>query len=894
MTVRNLEHLFRPKSVVVIGASAREHSVGATVLNNLLENRFNGTVMAVNPKYKMLSGMPVYAKVRDLPIVPDLAVICTPPSTIPSLIAELGALGTKAAIVLSAGLTRQEVAAMLEVAKPHLLRIAGPNCVGVLVPGIGMNASFAHRAAQPGKLAFVSQSGALTTAVLDWASSKGIGFSHFISLGDSADVDFGDVLDYLASDTSTSAILLYVESVCAARKFMSAARAAARNKPVIVIKAGRVAEGARAAASHTGALAGSDAVYDAAIRRAGMLRVYTTDELFNAVETLACAHPITGDGLAIMTNGGGAGVMATDALVLGGGKLASLAAPTLERLRTYLPSTASIANPVDIIGDAPAERYLSALQALLDDPTAGAILCIHAPTAIVPNETVAAAILPMIRKASRNVFTCWLGGDGMEPGRRLFREAGVPTYDTPEQAVRAFQQVVDYRRNQDLLMETPASMPQEYTADATAAYRVIQAALATGRTLLSEPESKAVLAAYGIPVVETQIAVTTVDVARTAEEVGFPVVLKVLSPDITHKSDVGGVALNIETAEQAQHAAQRMERQLRALRPEARLTGFTVQKMVPAAADATELIVGAATDVVFGPVILFGEGGTAVEAIADRAIGLPPLNMNLAKDLVSRTRIARLLAGYRNQPSIKHDALYLALVQISQLVCDIPEIQEIDINPLLADETGVLALDARIVIGSAKPNRLAIKPYPKEQEESLTWNGTPILLRPIRPEDEPQYRDLLSALTPEDMHFRFFCTVRQLPHSQLARLTQIDYDREMAFVATGSTADGSQGILGSVRAVADPDNIHSEFAITVRSGIQGRGLGKLLLQKIISYCRQRGTRELVGEILADNSRMLALAKQLGFRIQQEALEPGVMRVKLPLQPQVEELSEQNI
>lgn len=891
MTVRNLQHLFLPKSVAVIGASSREFSVGATVLNNLLESRFSGTVMAVNPKYKMLSGMPVYAKVKDLPIVPDLAVICTPAPTIPRLIAELGELGTKAAVVLSAGLSKQDVAAMLEVAKPHLLRIVGPNCVGVLVPGIGLNASFAHRAALPGKLAFVSQSGALTTAVLDWASSKGIGFSHFISLGDSVDVDFGDVIDYLAGDASTSAILLYVESVRAARKFMSAARAAARNKPVIVIKAGRAAEGARAAASHTGALAGSDGVYDAAIRRAGMLRVYSTDDLFDAVETLAYAHSITGNGLAIMTNGGGAGVMATDALVLGGGKLAALSDSTVGRLRNCLPSTASLANPVDIIGDAPAERYTSALQALLDDPQAGAILCIHAPSAIVPNQTIAAAMLPMIRQSSRNVFTCWMGGEGVEPGRRLFREAGLPTYDTPEQAVRAFQQIVDYRRNQDLLMETPASVPDEYMVDTSAARKIIQAALAAGRTLLSEPESKAVLAAYGIPVVETRIASSATDVAQLAEEVGFPVVVKILSPDISHKSDVGGVALSLETAEQVTQAALMMERHLKVLRPEARLTGFTVQKMAQAT-DAVELIVGVATDAVFGPVILFGHGGTAVEAIADRAIGLPPLNLNLAKDVVSRTRVARLLAGYRNRPAIKHDALYLALVKVSQLVSDLSEVKEIDINPLLADEDGVLALDARIVIGPAQPHRLAIKPYPKKLELPLQWNGTPIMLRPIRPEDEPQYRDMLTALTQEDMHFRFFCAVRQLQHSQLARLTQIDYDREMAFVAVGAMEDGSENILGSVRAMADPDNIRAEFAVSVRSGLQGRGLGKLMMQKIIEYCRQRGTREMVGEILADNTRMAALAKQLGFLFQPEPHEPGVMRVNLPLQTEAKTHGEQ--
>ncbi|MCW3478939.1 bifunctional acetate--CoA ligase family protein/GNAT family N-acetyltransferase [Neisseriaceae bacterium JH1-16] len=892
MTIRNLDHLLRPRSVVVIGASAREHSVGATVLKNLLHGGFGGAVLAVNPKYRTLAGIQVYASVKALPVTPELAVICTPPATIPTLIAELGEHGTKAAIVLTAGLTqardgdgRSITAAMLEAAKPHLLRIVGPNCVGVLVPSIGLNASFAQIGALPGRLAFVSQSGALTAAVLDWASAEGIGFSHFVSLGDGADVDFGDMLDYLASDGGTSAILLYVESIRAARKFMSAARAAARNKPVVVVKAGRAPEGARAAASHSGALAGADDVYDAAIRRAGLLRVYSTDELFNAVETLARSRPMLGDALTIMTNGGGAGVLATDALVLGGGRLASLSETTADRLRAVLPSTASVDNPVDIIGDAPGERYVAALQALRDDPATGAVLFIHAPTAIVPTADIATAVLPLVREFPVNVFTSWLGGESVAEARRLFHDAGMPTYDTPEQAVRGFLQAVEYRRNQDLLMETPPSMAEPGGKDPAAARAVIQATLAAGRTVLSEPESKAVLAAYGIPVVDTRIAPTVDEAVRIATELGFPVALKTLSPDITHKSDVGGVALNLATAEQVRQGAQAMERQVCTQRPQAQLSGFTVQRMAPTS-DAIELIVGVATDAVFGPVILFGHGGTAVEAIGDHAIGLPPLNATLARDLVSRTRVARLLRGYRNRPAVPHDAVEQTLVQLSQLLCEQPEIREIDINPLLADEHGVLALDARIVVAPievAAPERLVIRPYPKELEESLTWNGVSVLLRPIRPEDEPRYSDFLKALTAQDMHFRFFDTLRQLPHSQLARLTQIDYDREMAFVAMGVDEQGRECLLGTVQAMADPDNQRAEFAIAVRSGLQGHGLGTILLRKIIRYCYQRGTAELVGEVLAENTQMLALAKEAGFRARRDTDSAGVVRVSLALQ-----------
>ena len=873
MTVRNLNHLFRPKSVALIGASPKPHSVGATVLTNLLQGGFSGTIMAVNPKYKTLGDLPVYPSVKALPTTPDLAVICTPPATIPLLIAELGERGVKAAIVLTAGLNQvvdshgvSIKTAMLEAAKPHLLRILGPNCVGLLVPVVGLNASFAHTNALPGKLAFVSQSGALTTAVLDWANSKNIGFSHFISLGDSADVDFGDVLDHLGSDPDTGAILLYVESIRAARKFMSAARAAARNKPVLLVKAGRAPEGAKAAASHTGALAGSDNVYDAAIRRAGMLRVYSMEDLFNAAETLARSNPFSGDRLTIMTNGGGAGVLAADAVALGEGKLASLSEETLRKLDEVLPSMWSHGNPVDIIGDAPVERYVDTLKILQQDSQTDAILFIQAPTAIVPSKEIATALSIVLAQSRRNVFACWLGGDAVTEARKIFREAGIPTYDTPEQAAWAFQQVLNYRRNQELLMQAPPSAPADFAPNIDKAREVVQAALASGRNMLTEVEAKAVLAAYAIPIVETRVARTPEEAEAVAKELGFPLAVKILSPDITHKSDVGGVALDQESAEAVRVTAEAMHRRLGELYPQARLTGFTVQRMARRP-NAFELIVGVATDPVFGPVILFGQGGTAVEVIADRAIGLPPLNFNLARELVSRTRISKLLAGYRDRPPVDHAALHLTLTKVSQLVCDMPEIVELDINPLFVDENGVIALDARIGVAPAAAdgyNRLAIRPYPKELEEWIEWDGKRVMLRPIRPEDEPGHTQFFDSLTLDDVRFRFFGSIRQLAHSQMARLTQIDYDREMAFIAVERGDDGRDLTLGVARAVADPDNIRAEFAIIMRSDMKGRGLGAILLKKIIRYCRDRGTQELVGQVLAENTRMLNLAKNLGF------------------------------
>lgn len=844
--------------------------------------------MPVNPKHRAIDGKRCYASVAELPATPELGVICTPPRTVPGLIAELGARGTKAAVVLTAGLNapgddgRSLRAAMLDAARPHLLRILGPNCVGLLVPGVNLNASFAHTSAVPGKLAMVAQSGALTTAMLDWAKTRGIGFSHFVSLGEGADVDFGDVLDYLGSDPETRAILLYIESITAARKFMSAARAASRNKPVIAVKAGRVPAGAEAAASHTGALAGSDEVYDSALRRAGMLRVDTTQALFDAAETLARAKPLYGNRLAILTNGGGPGVMATDALVLGGGHLATLSSTTLDRLNAVLPPTWSRANPVDIIGDAPAERYAAALEALLDDSGIDAVLLIHAPTAIVSSETIARACKAVATKTSRTILSCWLGGDGVRAADTVFREAGIPTYATPEEGVRAFMQLVDYRANQALLMETPSAAPGTINVDSNSARKVIASALAEGRPLLSEPGARQVIAAYGIPVVASATANSVSEAAAAAARLGYPVALKIVSPDISHKSDVGGVALDIAGEAVLVVAAESMLKRCAELRPGARLEGFTVQKMVMRGR-AHEVIAGVATDAVFGPVLLFGEGGTAVEVIADRAIALPPLNRALARQLVSRARVAKRLAGYRDRPPIDFEALYSVLVQLSQLVIDFPEVQELDINPLLVDEKGVVALDARIKIAAVSDatRRLSIRPYPAELEEMIELNGLKLQLRPIRPEDEAQHSQFLARIDAEDIQLRFFHAIGTLDHTQLARLTQIDYDREMAFIAVSQGDGNSPETLGVVRAIIDPDRTRAEFAILVRSDIKGKGVGAALLKKIVRYCREQGVVEIVGDVMRSNQRMLALARFLGCEVE-PGLEPALVRVRFPL------------
>ncbi len=866
MSIRNLDCLLLPESIVLFGASDRIGSVGATVWRNLHAGHFAGAIYGVNPRLARLDGEPVFARPADLPAVPDLAVLCTPPGTVPGLIDELGRLGTRAAIVMTAGLTNEQKRATLDAARPHLLRVLGPNCVGLLSPHLGLNASFAHTDALAGEVAFVSQSGALLTAVLDWAKSRGIGFSHLVSLGERADVDFGDLLDYLASDARTRSILLYIESIESPRKFMSAARAAARNKPVIVVKAGRAGSGVKAAASHTGALAGSDIVFDAAIRRAGMLRVDTLQDLFMATETLARFGGNRDEAMTLMTNGGGAGVMAADAAAMAGIPLQALSDAVREKLDKLLPPTWSRGNPVDIIGDAPVSRYTGTLEALLADRTSGAVLFMHAPTAIVRSDEIARACAPIVTRTPGRVMACWLGDDSVADARRIFEAAGVPDYPTPEEAVRAFAMLATYRRNQALLLEAPTAS-ENGRADVAAARAIIDGVLAAGREMLSEMEAKEVLRAYRIPVVSTvEVEPSAEAAAKAARELGYPVAIKILSPDVTHKSDVGGVQLNLRDEAALRRAVGEMLARVRKVMPPIRIAGLTVQAMVTRPF-ARELIVGASLDPLFGPVLLFGQGGTAVEVLADRAIGLPPLNRVLAAELISRTRVAKLLAGYRDHPPAKLDAICDVLIALSQMLADLPELAELDVNPLLADHQGVVALDARIRVSrklGAGAAHFAITPYPAELAETVQWNGETIFLRPIRPEDEPQHREFIDALQPEDLRLRFFSVRREMPRSELARLAQIDYAREMAFIAVRTLPDGRSQTVGVVRSVIDPDNIDAEFAVIVRSDLKARGLGRILMRKMIAFLTGRGTQRMVGYVLRENDSMRKLARSLGF------------------------------
>jgi acetyltransferase len=859
--------MFNPGSVAVIGASQRPGSVGAVTFANVLAAGFHGPVYAVNIRHRTVAGQAAYRSVDDLPAAPDLAVICTPAQAVPGIVRALGRKGCRAAVVLSAGLDAALRQDMLDAARPNLLRILGPNCLGLLAPGIGLNASFAPANALPGRVALVAQSGAMLTAVLDWANQRRIGFSRLVSLGEACDVDFGDILDYLAGDPATDAILLYVESLHEARKFMSAARSAARAKPTIVMKSGRHPKAAQAAFSHTGAMAGADLVYEAAFRRAGALRVNSTTALFDAVSMLGQRRQPAGPRLAIVTNGGGPGILATDAMEDAGGVFAELSADTLARLDAVLPPAWSHANPVDIVGDAPPQRYRDALEVLLKSGDADAVLLIHAPTAIAASADIARLVLPTLAQAPIPVLTAWMGGASVGEARRLCADAGLPVFETPEAAVAGFQQMVQFRANQQMLLQLPAADKTPESA-APLARALVAEHLAAGRFELGMLESTQLLGVYGIDVAPMEAADSPAAALAAARRLGYPVALKAVAAGASHKSDVGGVALDLRD-EAALLAAIASMRESFAQAPGiGPLSGFVVQAM---ASDRTacELIAGISTDPVFGPVVLFGRGGVEAEVLGDRAVALPPLNHVLAGELVGRTVAARLLAGYRNRPPARLDQVREVLIAIARMATDLPELLEMDINPLLAGAGGVLALDARIRLAPAKPGRaphahLAILPYPAHLAQQVRWRDAELCLRPIRPEDAAAHQAFFARLSAEDIHFRAFSSLRELSPAQLARLTQIDYAREMAFIATRTGPDGQAETLGVARVVADPDNVSGEFAVIVRSDLKGQGLGRMLMDRLLAYCRASGLREVVGTVLPDNAAMLGLARGCGF------------------------------
>lgn len=890
MTIRNLELLLKPRSIALVGASTKSGSVGSITASNLRTGGFAGPVWLINPKYTSIEGQDCYPSVSALPAAPDLAVLVTPPETVPQLIGQLASKGTRAVVVITAGVRKDLKSKMLEAARPNLLRIQGPNCLGLMLPHIGVNASFSHKPPLSGDLAFVSQSGALITAIIDWARGRNVGFSQVVSLGDMADVDFGDMLDYLAGDVESRAILLYMESVTNAPKFMSAARRAARSKPVIVVKAGRSASGAKAALSHTGALAGADGAYEAAFRRAGVLRVRELDELFSAAEILARHPSLTGERLVVLTNGGGAGVLATDRLGDLGGTLARLSEGTRSALDAVLPATWSHGNPVDIIGDADSARYAAALKIVLASDDTDAILVMNCPTALASSTDVAERVTAVIERhktagrGTKAVIANWLGDEAGREARSLFARKGIGSFATPAEAVDGFMHLVRYARAQDELMRTPPSLPASFVVDRAKADVTIKTAIAAGRSILSEVEAKQLLVAYGIPTVPTQIARDPTEVGALA--FGFiaehgACVVKILSDDISHKSDAGGVRLGLERATEAQQAAADMLQRIARDKPDARLKGFTVQPMIRRPR-AHELILGMSVDEAFGPLLMFGAGGTAVEVVRDTAHALPPLDLKLACDLMKQTRVWHLLQGYRDCPAADIDAIAEALVRTSSLVAHHPEIREIDINPLLADAEGVVALDARVRIDTSQQPRvaMAIRSYPAEWSRDIdAGRAGAAHIRAIRPEDEALYRDFFANVTFSDQRLRFFTAAPNLSHRFLAQLTQIDYAREMAFVAIAK-ADGR--LLGVVRMVADPDYTQAEYAVLVRSDLKGCGLGWQLMSHLIAYARAEELQQLQGSVLAENSTMLQMCRELGFVVEPQPGDAGVRTVRLRL------------
>lgn len=897
MSLKNLDAVFRPRSIVLIGTTAEAGTLGAVLLANLTGAGFKGTIQAVHRTASTIDGLTVFQTVADLPQAPDLAVVASPCADLAGDIRALAERGCRAALILS-GLCGDdtydsETRAAITMATGKGMRILGPNCVGIIVPGVGLNASTAHMFPKKGQIAFITQSGAVAYSVMDWAAGRGIGFSHVLSIGDMADVDVGDMLDQLALDQSVAAIVIYAESVTNARHFMSAARAASRLKPVVVMKSGRHPEGARAAASHTGAMIGSDAVYDAAMRRAGLLRVHDLEELFAAVEVLGHRLNWRGERLAIITNGGGIGVLAADAAAERGARLSELTEKTLIALNEALPQSWPGSNPIDIGGDATGARYAAVLGPVLADPEVDAVLLLNCPTAIGNPTEAAQAVIAAHKqlKSAKPVLTCWTGGPAAAAARGLFVEAKLATFDTPEDAVRGFAHMIRHRANQAQLTEAPASIPDEAPGDAKAVAELTGLALHEGRDWLTEIEAKQVLAAYHIPCVRTRKARTPAEVFQAAQDLGGPVAVKILSHQIVHKSDVGGVALNLETPDEAKEAATAMLRRVQRLIPDARVYGFTVQDMVRRAG-AQELIVGMSVDPAFGPVILFGQGGVAVEAMGDVALALPPLNPALARELMSRTRIDRLLDGYRNIPAANRAAIEDVLVRVGQLIADRPEIAEIDINPLLASAQGVIALDARIRV--ARPTaqrRFAILPYPRQLEHILeSKDGLRFKLRPVRPEDANAFYKTFEHLDSEDVRLRFFSPLKSLPATLVSRLTQIDYDREMNFVIVPEhvTDENKELIFGLVQLACDPDNIKGEYAVLVRSDWKGHGLGARLMEEIISYGRSRGLRIIEGSVLRANQAMLGLCRELGFHVESNPDDLEVMDVTLYLDPEAAE------
>jgi len=887
-----LTPLFEPASVAIIGASTRGGSIGAVLIENMLAARYRGTLYAVNPRQTSIRGVPCFPSIDKVPQRVDLAVIATPPETVPQLIAQCGIAGVHAVVVITAGFSETGADGarlereLLENARQHRVRVIGPNCLGIMRPELGLNATFARGNALPGSLGLVSQSGALCTAMLDWAVANGIGFSSVVSLGGSRDIDFGEIIDYLVNDPRTEHILLYIEGVRDARRFLSSLRAAARLKPVILMKVGRHPVGSRAAVSHTGAIVGADDVFDAAIHRAGAVRVTTIGQLVAAAQALSAHIRPRGDRLAIITNGGGPGVMAADRAADLRIPLAELSSATIASLQSALPANWSHGNPMDLIGDADAERYRAGLSACLDDENVDGALVMLTPQAMTEPSAVADAVVEAARGRSKPVLACWMGDASVIDGRRRLARAGIPVFRTPEPAVEMFAHVSSFYRNQRALLQTPGPQALRSAPDLDAARLIIESVLTDRRSVLNEIESKALLSAFRLPVAKTVVVHSAHEAMLIAGELGYPVALKVDSPDITHKSDAGGVMLNLNSAQAVLGAYQQILDSVTRKQPQARVIGVAVEPMV-VRRNGRELMVGVIRDPVFGPAIAFGAGGVAIEVHKDRAVALPPLNSFLVTEMIRGTRVSKLLGPFRKMPAVNLHALEEVLLRVSELVCELPWIEELDINPLIVDESGAIVADARIVVGQHAPVRgryghMAIHPYPARL--ITTWQppeGELVTLRPIRPEDAEIEQAFVRSLSPESRRFRFMDTLRELTPAMLVRFTQIDYDREMAFVATVQR-DGKEVEVGVCRYITNPDGVTCEYAIVIADDWHRRGLGRRMMVQLIEVARRRGLAAMIGHVMSSNRGMLELCQALGFVISDSSDDPMVKRVTLAL------------
>ncbi len=870
-----LEPLFSPRSIAVVGASSREGSLGAAVFDNLRGGGFAGPLHAVNPKYAKIGDAPCHSRLDEISGPVDLAVVVTPAATVPGVLRDAARASIRHAVVLTAGFGETGVAGkvleseLLATTRELGIRLVGPNCLGLMRPGIGVNASFARNGARPGGIALVSQSGAICTALTDWAWSAGIGFSSVISMGAAIDLDFGEILDYLLHDVETRSILLYVEGIHEARRFIGALRAAARTKPVVVLKVGRHSSGAHAAMSHTGTMVGNDAVFDAVLRRCGAVRVGTYMELFSAARLLGAGRMPQGKRLAVLTNGGGPGVMAADCASDHQVELAMLTPATMTALDARLPVHWSHANPVDIIGDATPARFAAALEPLLADPNVDGVLTLFCPQRVASAEDTAKALLPLTAKSAKPVLTAWLGEAEVRAGREIIENAGMPAFQSPESGVIGFSALAEYWRAQQLLLEAPPPLASSAAPDLATAHAIARAIAQDARTLFNEPESKRLLACFGIPVAQTVVATTLVEAIAAGERMGFPLAIKIVSPDIAHKSDVQGVTLGIRNLPSLEREFRNLLARVAHLRPAARIEGVAIQTMIEKRF-GRELMIGVTRDPVFGQVISFGAGGVAVELLRDYAVGLPPLNARLADDLIARTRIARLLGAHRHIAAADRATVIDALIKVSDMVCALPWLREMDINPLSVDDRGAIALDARVVLDPTRLEgyegrdwrypHLAIHPYPSRFETGETLrDGTQIALRPVRPEDAAMEQAFVKAMSEESRYTRFFNPTRSLAPRLLARLTQLDYERELALLALHEG-----GMVGVARYSPNADGTSCEFAVAIADAWHGRGVATLLMQRLIAAARDSGYRRMVGTVLGTNHSMHKLMSGLGF------------------------------